>query len=78
MNATDDGLEPIGEAPEVTMPQVVDAITRQVQVLGEIRALHRRVVTDAYSAYCWECRDVTGRRVLWPCETMRIVERVAL
>lgn len=38
MNATDDG-EPVGEAPELTMPRVVSLVDRQAQALTEIRAL---------------------------------------
>lgn len=46
MNATDDQSEPLGEAPELTMPQVVDAITRQARIVAEVTgkyapAIHR-------------------------------------
>lgn len=75
MNATDDGTEPVGEAPQVTMPQVVDEITRQVRIVTEVTALHEHMydglALDAWE-YCGHCKTT------WPCETMRIVERVAL
>lgn len=39
MNATDDGDEPMGESPEVTMPRVARLADRKSQALNEIRAL---------------------------------------
>lgn len=39
MNATDDGYEPIGEAPELTMPRVASLVDRQTAAFKEIRAL---------------------------------------
>lgn len=39
VNATEDGDEPIGEAPELTMPRVASALDRQTAALNEIRAL---------------------------------------
>ncbi|PQM51804.1 hypothetical protein C5U48_12825 [Mycolicibacter virginiensis] len=37
MNATDDGDEPMGESPEVTMPRVASLVDRQAQAFKEIR-----------------------------------------
>ena len=37
MNTTADGTEPLGEAPDVTMLQIVSLIDRQTQALKEIR-----------------------------------------
>lgn len=52
-----------------------DAVARMALKLDEISALHQRMhYEDNYAAwdYCSHCEGV------WPCETMRIVERVAL
>ena len=38
MNTTDDGDEPVGEAPELTIPRVVSLLDRQTQALNEIRS----------------------------------------
>lgn len=35
MNATDDGDEPVGEAPEMTMPRVASLVDRQAQALRQ-------------------------------------------
>lgn len=48
VNATDDGDEPMGEAPEVTIARVAALVDRQAQALGEIRvwAEQRQLVFD--------------------------------
>lgn len=55
-----------------------DTIARMALKLDEIRRLHRRFEIDG-EAYCAHCPDYRNEdSAPWPCETMRIVERVAL
>lgn len=109
MNASDDLSEPLGEAPEVgvlTTGEVVSALSRHAQMVGELRALHVRgpihgeayreceldghelLTPDVGTDLCATCEPVgfccahcSSDRVdpvVWPCETIRIVEQVTL
>lgn len=75
MDTTDDGFEPVGEAPELTMPRVTRLVDQQARIIAEVTALHEHMydgpAVDAWE-YCGHCATT------WPCETMRIFERVAL
>lgn len=52
-----------------------DAVARMALKLNEISALHQRMhYEDNYAAWDYCAHD----NAPWPCETMRIVERVAL
>lgn len=67
-------FQPIGTdhlAP--TIAAATKQLGRQAAIIDEIRELHQRMYyEDQYAAwdYCEHCN------VVWPCETMRIVERV--
>lgn len=87
MNETQDGTEPLGEAPEVAgyfraldnATALVTQARRDAQIIEKLRGLHDRGLTGAES-YCMHCTDLGGRGgwVAWPCETMRIIEAVRL
>lgn len=76
----------MGEAPEldwVTLAMQADQIMtdqhgllqQQAQIIAEVTALHQRMhYSDKHTAWDYCEHD----NAPWPCETMRIVERVAL
>lgn len=59
-----------------TIAAVSQQLDRQTAIIDEIRELHQHMYySDSYFAaweYCEHCN------VVWPCDTMRIVERVPL
>lgn len=80
---TDDGEALMGEAPEVTMPQVVNLIGRQGQALREIRSYHEPrsltcVPPSAQRRVCETCRDVDGDRIDYPCPTIATLDRLGV
>lgn len=69
------GTEHLGESPVGKILAGADLIAAQVLALKDVQDLHEHMydgpAPDAWE-YCGHCK------VTWPCETMRIVERVAL
>lgn len=55
VDATDDGDEPLGEAPEVTIAQATTLIDRQAQALNAIRELHDNITLNPLATQ--ECED---------------------
>ncbi|AMU78481.1 hypothetical protein SEA_SKINNYPETE_51 [Mycobacterium phage SkinnyPete] len=80
MNATDDGLEPLGEAPECgavlgilrsadKIAATAQLAARQAQALNAIRVLHAAEYDeDLERNTCYECSDD------YPCPTIRVIE----
>ena len=68
ITASADGDEPLGEAPEVTMPAAARLIDRQAQALNEIRAMHREAAMSLLDSNCGECLEP------WPCRTVVIID----
>lgn len=92
MNTTDDGA-PVGEAPELSGPtgmfvaadRICEKAKRRAEALTtatkliEIAQLHRKILDPQGYDACDHCWDPAGDcPVPWPCETMRIIERVTL
>lgn len=76
MNTTDDGMEPVGENPEVGVLGLIaaaDKITAQAQAVQEIRELHREI--GCRDGCCKECRECS---VPLPCDTIAILDRHGL
>lgn len=73
INATEDQDEPLGEAPELTMPRVASLVDRQAQALNEIRDAHRRY-SEALERR--EHGGVAANRLAY--EVGQILERQAL
>lgn len=77
MNTSDAGDEPLGEAPELTMPRAVSQLDRQARALTEIRSLHyyrasAEALTDASWPECGWCE------VSYPCPTISILDRLGI
>lgn len=75
MNASEDGAEPLGEAPDVparsgvaAVLDAADRVTAAVQACTEIRALHRPYRYSLVNLWCTcGCQH-------YPCPTVRILD----
>ena len=84
MNASEQGDEPLGEAPEITTPEVralraaaatIEVETRQ---LNSVRETIRRVCGLHQHMRCGLREFCSHCQTTYPCETMRIIEAMPL
>ncbi|AUX82000.1 hypothetical protein QEH38_gp68 [Mycobacterium phage LilSpotty] len=78
MNATDDGLEPLGEAPEVPAA-TVQLAERQTAGITAVRVLHRPTRYEYRGAPQYDCCHACSlmaapRYVGYPCPTIRAID----